>query len=68
MQPLKYFSILKLKYDYTLLSLHTFLLYESLHSKNPETIEIFSIGKPDHRTIMIVLSNTTIYTSYYRTR
>ena len=44
-QPSKYFSILKiLQYDYTLLSLHTLLLYEILRSKNPETIVIVSTG------------------------
>ena len=44
-QPSKYISILKiLQYDYALLSLHIFLLYESLRSKNPETIVIVSTG------------------------
>jgi len=46
MQPSKYFSILKiLQYDYTLLSLHTLLLYEILSSKNPETIVIVPTGR-----------------------
>ena len=46
-QPSKYFSIFKiLQYDYALLSLHTLLLYESLRSKNPETIVIVSTGRP----------------------
>jgi len=41
----KYFSILKiLQFDYSLLSLHTSILYESLGSKNPETIVIVSTG------------------------
>ena len=45
MQPSKYFSILKiLQYNYALLSLHTLFLYESLRSKNPETIVIVSTG------------------------
>ena len=38
-----YFKILQ--YDYTLLSLPTLLLYESLRSKNPETIVIVSTGR-----------------------
>lgn len=42
-QPSKYFSILKLKYDYPLLSLHTFLLYISLPSKNSEIIVIVGV-------------------------
>jgi len=47
-QPSKYFSILKiLQYDYTLLSLHTGLLYENLCPKNPETIVIVSTGRPN---------------------
>jgi len=46
MQPSKYFSILKiLQYDYALLSLYTPLLYESLRSKDPETIVIVSTGR-----------------------
>jgi len=45
-QPSKYFSILKiLQYDYALLALYTLLLYESLGSKNPETIVIVSTGR-----------------------
>ena len=47
-QPAKYFAILKiLQYDYALLSLHTLCLYESLRSKNPETIVIVSMGRPN---------------------
>ena len=47
-QPSKYFAILKiLQYDYALLSLYTLLLYESLGSKNPETIVIVSTGCPN---------------------
>ena len=47
-QPSKYFSILKiLQYNYALLSLHILLLYESLHSKNPETIVLVSTGRPN---------------------
>ena len=47
-QPSKYFSILKiLQYDYALLSLRTLLLYESLRSKNLETIVIVSTGCPN---------------------
>jgi len=45
-QPSKYFSILEiLQYNYALLSLHTLLFYESLPSKNPETIVIVSTGR-----------------------
>ena len=36
-----------LQYDYYLLSLPTFLLHESLHSKNPESIVIVSTGRPN---------------------
>ena len=44
-QPSKYFSMLKiLQYDYSLLSLHKLLLYESLRSKNHETSLIVSTG------------------------
>jgi len=44
----KNFSMLKiLQYDYYLLSLPTFLLHESLHSKNPESIVIVSTGRPN---------------------
>ena len=47
-QPSKYFSILKiLQYDYPLLSLHKLLLYQSLRSKNLETIVIVSTGRPN---------------------
>jgi len=47
-QPSKYFSILKiLQYDHALLSLHTLLLYESLRSKNLDTIVIVSTGRPN---------------------
>jgi len=47
-RPSKYFSILKiLQYDYSLLSLYTLLLYESLRSKNLETIVIVSPGRPN---------------------
>jgi len=47
-KPSEYFSILKiLEYDYPLLSLHTPYLYESLRSKNPETIVIVSTGRPN---------------------
>jgi len=67
-QPSKFFSILKLQYHYSLLSLHTLLIYQSLRSKHPETIVIVLMGKPEHRTIGIVLSNTTIHSSYYRMR
>jgi len=38
-----YFKILQ--YDYSLLSLHTSHLYESLRYKNPETIVIVSTGR-----------------------
>ena len=50
-----YFKILQ--YNYALLSLHTLLLYESLRSKNLETIVISLDGPPEHRTIVIVLSS-----------
>jgi len=40
-----YFKILQ--YDYALLSLHTLLLYESLRSKNLETIVIVLTGCPN---------------------
>jgi len=56
-QPSKYFSILKiLQYDYSSLSLQTPLHYESLRSKNPETIVISLDALLEHRTIVIVLS------------
>ena len=58
----------KLQYDYTLLSLHTLFHYETLRSKNPETIIIVSISKLEHRTVVISLSNITIHPSYYRIR
>jgi len=68
-QPPKYFSILKiLQYDYSLLSLQILLHYESLPSKNPETIVISLDGLLEYRTIVIVLSSTTIHPSYYLTR
>ena len=40
-----YFKILQ--YDYTLLFLPTLPLYESLRSKNPETIVRVSTGRPN---------------------
>jgi len=47
-QPSKYFSIPKiLQYDYSLLSLPTIRFYESLRSKNLETIVIVSTGCPN---------------------
>jgi len=68
-QPSKYFSILKvLQYDYALLSLHTLLLYEPLRSKEPGDYCDTLNGPPEHRTIAIVLSNTTIHPSYYLKR
>ena len=36
------FLYLRLQYNYSLLSLHTLLIYQSLHSKNQETIMIVS--------------------------
>ena len=45
-QPSKYFSVLQiLQYDYTLLLLHTLLLYESLRPTNWGTIVIVSTGR-----------------------
>ena len=65
-QPSKYISILKiLQYDYALLSLHTLSLYESLRSKEPGDYCDSLDGPPEHRTIVIVLSSTTIHPSYY---
>ena len=68
-QPSKYFSILKmLQYDYALLSLHTLLIYKSLRSKEPGDYCDSLNRLPEHRTIVIVLSSTTLYPSYYLTR
>jgi len=67
-QQSKYFSILKLPYDYALLALHILILYKSLRSKCLETIVIVLIGKTEDRPIGIVLLNATIHRSYYQTR
>jgi len=68
--PSKYFSILKiLQYDYSLLPLpKTLLHYESLRSKEPGDYCDNLDGLLEHRTIVIVLSSTTIYPYYYLTR
>jgi len=69
-QPSKYFSILKiLHYDYSLLSLpKTLLPYKSLRSKEPGDYCDSLDGLLEHRTIVIVLSSTTIHPYYYLTR
>ena len=61
-----YFKILQ--YNYALLYSHTLLLYESLRSKNPETIVISLDGPPEHRTTVIVLLSATIHPPYYPKR
>ena len=56
------------KYDYTLLSLHILLHYESLRSKEPGDYCDSLDGPPEYRTIVIVLSSTTTHPSYYLKR
>ena len=61
-----YFKILQ--YDYTLLSLSTLLPYEGPTLYEPRDYCDSLDGLLEHRTIVIVLSRTTLHPSYYLTR